>query len=91
MSEMEDMIREHAARIAAEQKELVEIDLLRVFGSLRRARRKLKADGRYEIVWQKAPNGAVIADYRGILRRGKWLVDRFPDWPTPVTRRNLTE
>lgn len=75
---MEDLIREWSQRMLKEQDAMIEDDLLRIFGSLERAKKSAK---KIEVVYQHAPNGAVIADYRGIRKGKKWLIDRFPDWP----------
>jgi hypothetical protein len=77
---VEAMIREYSTRLRREQDAQIERDLIRLYGSVRRAERKLKRKG--ELIYQHAPNGAEFAQYRGIRLRGKWVVDHFPDWPT---------
>ena len=75
-----DPIREYATRYLKEQHELAEGDLVDILGE--RASwpaEKIQKLG-YEVIWQIAP-GAVLEQYRGIRRRGKWVRDLFPDWP----------
>ncbi|MET4703081.1 hypothetical protein [Frigoribacterium sp. UYMn621] len=81
MSGIEEIIATWTARIIAEENAQIEGDLMRAMGSHARLPVWIIKRLGYEVVHQKAPNGAVIAEYRGIRRRGQWLVDHHPDWP----------
>jgi hypothetical protein len=73
-------VRDIAASMAAVEQEKVEADLVTLFGPQPWPRRVRRAP--LEIVFQAAPGGRTASQYRGIRRKGRMVVDHFPDWPT---------
>ena len=79
--DMERIIRETALRVATEESERIEADLIRALGWRIHLPHSIIRRMGYEVVYQLAPNGAILINYRGIRRRSMWIIDHYPDWP----------
>ena len=66
-------------KIATEQNARIEADLTSILGDLRGMTKAEIGSLGYEIVYQQLP-GIFVDEYRGIRRRGKWVIDHFPHW-----------
>lgn len=69
-----------AAHYAARENNWIEYDLKKVLGKRTRLPKRIIRRLGYEVIYQYSPNTGLQA-YRGIRRRGAWLIDHHPEWP----------
>jgi hypothetical protein len=87
VSEYRDIIEDAITRILREQNEQIEEDLLCIMGWRADLPKWLIRRLGYEVVWQQHNPESLLEDYRGIRRRGRWLLDWHPDWPFEADER----
>lgn len=73
----------YVSRIIAERTAIVEDDLEVALGWRVKLSPNIIRRLGYEVVYQKVSEDAMVSDYRGIRRNGRWIIDRFPNRPQP--------
>ena len=80
---MSEFLAERIRQVMADENDQIERDLGILLGPRTKWPKWVIRRLGYEVVYQHPPYGVFAQRYRGVRRRGKWLVDHQPSWPQP--------